>query len=74
MSLNLTSCGRDAEPKRCVCGGADYLPQHRMIRVPGTFLASVHHIFCMGGCHHEGVGMNYEQAVDAWNSIQGAST
>jgi hypothetical protein len=56
------------DAKRCPCGGWGCAPQHKMVRVPGTFLAIAHVIFCMGGCHREGVGMSKEQATERWNA------
>lgn len=52
---------------RCPCG-SPWAPQYRLIRVPGTFKGSVHHIFCMNICNREGVGITYEQAVEEWNT------
>lgn len=58
----------NTEPQPCPCGGGGFVPQHRLIRVPGTFRAFVNHLFCMGGCHRDAVGMTEQQAIEAWNA------
>lgn len=70
MTLHLTSCADDQinSPKPCPCGDWGRFPQTKIVRIPGTFNASARVIFCMGGCHREGVGMDKRSAVDAWNA------